>query len=411
MKIFILVAVLIATAPANTQEQSFTIGAINLYGYAGVDVSRLKATLPLREGNQVLTGTKEKIVADITLAIKRAIGREVVDVAPVCCDERGRLLIYIGLRDESVRHTTYNIQPRGSARLSATAIRVYRDAEQALSNAIYRGASGEDDSQGYALSVDPDARVRQLALHHYAARNSTSVRHVLASARDVKQRQIAAEILGYAGRSREQIRALIRASHDVDSGVRNNAIRALVVLARSSPSVSALIPGECFIDLLNSGIWSDRNKSVALLAVLTKGRDARLLACLREQAFTSLIEMARWSYAGHADSARLILGRVAGIEEKTLTAMVARQEIEPIIEVVTTQKKIAGNARHNCPLCAALHKKSAFSFGDSLLRRSKMFIARGNLRLFRSVGAACNCSPKSRLRTSGARRLIKTARL
>jgi hypothetical protein len=124
-----------------------------------------------------------------------------------------------------------------------------------------------------------------------------------------------------------------------------------VVLAKSSSAASALIPGECFIDLLNSSIWTDRNKSVALLDVLTKARDARLLACLREQALTSLVEMARWSDAGHADTARLTLGRVAGIDEKTLTAMVARQEIEPIIKVVTTQKN---NARHDCSVCAAL---------------------------------------------------------
>ncbi len=354
MKILLLVAIITAAAPAFSQEQSFTIGAIDFYGHAGVDVDRLKAALPLREGDQVLSGTKEKIVADVTQAIKRAIGREVADVAPICCDERGRLVIYIGLRDESVRQTAYNTAPRGSARLSPTAIKVHRDAEQALSEAMKKGVSGEDDSAGYALSLDPEARAKQLALHVYAARHSTSVHRVLASASDVEQRQIAAEMLGYTGRSRKQIRALIRASHDVDSGVRNNAIRALVVLARSSSEASAMIPGECFIDLLNSGTWTDRNKSAGLLAELTKGRNARLLACLRQQALTSLIEMAHWSYAGHAYSARLMLGRIAGVDEKTLTTMVERQEIEPIIKVITTQKKTGDSARRDCPPCAAL---------------------------------------------------------
>jgi hypothetical protein len=354
MKILILVTILTATAPAYSQEQSFTIGGIDFYGHTGVDVGPLRAALPFHEGDQVVPEPKEKIVAQVTQAIKRATGRDVADVAPVCCDGSGRLLLYIGLRVKSARRTAYNSAPRGSARLSRTAIKIHEDAEQALANAVSKGVSGEDDSQGYALSIDPEARARQLALHEYAVRHATSVRHVLASSRDVEQRQIAAEILGYAGRSRAQIRALIRASHDVDNGVRNNAIRALVVLARSSSEASAMIPGECFIDLLNSGIWTDRNKSVALLAVLSKERDAQLLACLREQALTSLVEMARWSNAGHADTARLLLGRVAGLDENTLTAMVARQEIEPIIEVVTTQKKIAVDVKRDCPLCAAL---------------------------------------------------------
>lgn len=357
MKILILVAVLRATAPAFNQEQAFTIGAIDFYGHAGVEADRLKTALPFREGDQISPEPKETIVAEVTQAIKRATGRDVADVAPVCCDERGRLLIYIGLRDKSVRQTAYNPAPHGLDRLSPTAIKLHRDAEQAFSEAMQKGVSGEDDSQGYALSIDRDARVKQLALHVYAARHATSVRRVLASASDVEQRQIAAEMLGYANRAREQIRALIRASHDIDSGVRNNAIRALVVLAKSSSEASAMIPGECFIGLLNSGIWTDRNKSVALLAELTKGRDARLLACLRERSLTSLIEMARWSFAGHADSARLMLGRIAGIDEKTLTAMVERQAIEPIIKVVTIPQKIPRTARRECPPCSALKRR------------------------------------------------------
>jgi len=109
--------------------------------------------------------------------------------------------------------------------------------------------SGEDDSEGYALSLDPQAHTKQLTLHIRGAPFDIGASRV-GICRDVEQRQIAAEILGYAGRSREQVRALIRAGHDVDSGVRNNAIRALVVLARSSSEASAMIPGECFVGLL-----------------------------------------------------------------------------------------------------------------------------------------------------------------
>jgi len=64
--------------------------------------------------------------------------------------------------------------------------------------------------------------------------------------------------------------------------------------------------------------------------------------------------MARWSFAGHADNARLTLGRIAGIDEQTLTAMVERKEAEAIIKALTTQKRNADTARRDCPLCAAL---------------------------------------------------------
>ncbi len=143
----------------------------------------------------------------------------------------------------------------------------------------------------------------------------------------------------------------VRVYNYFDDGVRNNAIRALVVLARSSAEASAIIPGECFVGLLNSGIWTDRNKSAELLAVLTRQRNPRLITCLRKEALTSLVEMARWSYPGHADSARLMLGRIGGIKEKTLIGMLERQEVEPIINALTTQKN---NASRSCPVCAAL---------------------------------------------------------
>jgi len=353
MKILVLIAILTAAAPALAQDESFTIGAIDFYGRDGINIDLIRAALPLREGDQLSRASKERMVRRVKKAIRQATGREVSDVAPVCCDNRGRLIVYIGLRGKSVGQTLYNPSPHGSARLPPAALKINRDIEKALLNAIKKGVSGEDDSRGYALSLDPETRTKQLALRGYVTRHSPIVMRVLTSARNVEHRQTAAEMLGYADRSPEQIAALIHASHDVDDGVRNNAIRALVVLARSSTEASASIPGECFVGLLNSGLWTDRNKSAELLSVLTAHRDPTLLTCLHEQALTSLVEMARWSSPGHADSARLMLGRIAAIEETTLIAMITRKEIEPIINTLTTQKNNGDNTKP-CLLCKAL---------------------------------------------------------
>jgi len=353
MKVLLLIAILIVAAPAFSQDESVTVGAIDFYGGDGLDLNSIRAALPLREGDRVSRASKEKMITGLREAIKRVTGHEPSDVEPFCCNDRGTLMIYIGLGGESAGQIRYNPPPRDSVRLPAVALKVYREADAAWLNAMKKGVSGEDDSQGYALSLDPEARSKQLAVHAYVARHAATVKRVLESARDVEQRQIAAEMLGYAGRSREQIRALIRASYDVDDGVRNNAIRALAVISRSSSEATAMIPGECFVDLLNSGVWTDRNKSAALLGALTEQRNPGLLTCLREHAVPSLLEMARWSYPGHADSARLMLGRIAGIDEQTLTGLLERHEVEPIINALTTQND-AANAGHSCRPCAAL---------------------------------------------------------
>jgi hypothetical protein len=137
--------------------------------------------------------------------------------------------------------------------------------------------------------------------------------------------------LGYARRSAEQIQALARASYDSDETVRNNAIRALAVLAQSNPRVAGRIPAEHFIAMLSSGSWTDRNKPGFLLDELSKRRDPKLLSQLRSRALDSLIEMARWRSRGHADFARILLGRIAGIEETHLLQLVDAGQVDQII--------------------------------------------------------------------------------
>ena len=126
----------------------------------------------------------------------------------------------------------------------------------------------------------------------------------------------------------------MRGSYDSDEIVRNNAIRALGVLAQSNPRVAAGIPPEHFIAMLSSGSWTDRNKAGFLLAELSKGREPKLLSQLRSRALKSLIEMARWRSSGHAGFARILLGRIAGIAETRLQRLVDAGQVDQIIEAL-----------------------------------------------------------------------------
>jgi hypothetical protein len=325
---------------AFAQDQSITLGSIDFYGYAGVDTEKLRAALPLRAGDALSRESRDKIVLSLRQAVKQALGREPSDVATLCCDERGRILIYIGLqRAEWAQRFQYNPAPQASLTLPPAAIEVYRAADEALSNAIMRGISGEDESQGYSLSVDPEARAKQLALHDYAARNAALLRRVLKSAKDTEQRRIAAELVGYTGSSQEQFDALVRASMDVDALVRNNAMRALGVVSRSNPTLAARVPAGIFIELLHSGTWTDRNKAAFVLSALTERRNPGLLARLKAKALDPLLEMARWHSLAHAYTPRLLVGRLAGIDEQVLIGMIGRGDVEPIIAALSARKK------------------------------------------------------------------------
>ena len=90
--------------------------------------------------------------------------------------------------------------------------------------------------------------------------------------------------------------------------------------------------------MLNSGVWEDRNKAALLLDVLSHRRDPRLLRVLRSQALESLVEMARWRNPGHASNARVILGRIAGIEEERLQQLAASGKVDEIVNASRNKK-------------------------------------------------------------------------
>jgi hypothetical protein len=325
---------------AQAGQGQASVKFIDFYGYVGLDVDKVRAALPIHEGDQftspeALDGERPRIEA----AVRRATGRPAAEVSFVSAGQ-GVVFVYIGLSGRNVKSFPFNRRPKGDARLPAEALDVQRQANDALFSALERGFGVEDDSKGFALSRDDEtARAKQLAMHEYAARHEGEIRAVLRSSADDEQRRVAAQMLGYANQSARQIADLVWASHDPDEYVRNNATRALFVLANSDPKTAARIPAAGFIDMLNSGIWTDRNKASGLLSALSRWRTPRLLAAMRARAFDSLVEMARWRETGHANSARMILGRMGGIEEMRLNEIVGdNAQVDVIINAARRKR-------------------------------------------------------------------------
>jgi hypothetical protein len=323
----ILVAAVLMAAG---QDQPMRIGVIDFYGYAGLDVDQIRSRLPLKEGDAIsnpraLTDAVNKVVKSIT-------GRPATDVEPVCCDPQGNWMIYVGLPGTSVVPAKFNPVPKGKFHFAPDIVELYNQTMEASSSAILKGNSSEDHSQGFALSSEPALRAKQLEVHTYASEHDKLILQVLNSSSDARQRAVAAFMLGYGRRSQQQISALVHASHDADDTVRNNATRALAVLADSNPKVAARIPASGFIRMLSSPSWTDRNKAGFLLMYLTRTRDPKLLRQIHAEALTPLIEIARWKDHAHALSARVLLGRIAGIPDERLVELANADNAEEIIK-------------------------------------------------------------------------------
>lgn len=106
---------------------------------------------------------------------------------------------------------------------------------------------------------------------------------------------------------------LLGAIHDSDEDVRNNATRALAIMAgcrKTHPAIK--IPFGPFIDMIKSLVWTDRNKGCMVLQQVMNEPAPAEMSALKREALPELAEMAAWKDRSHAGTAWFILGRLAG---------------------------------------------------------------------------------------------------
>jgi len=317
-----LIVVAIGGEPAASDRRP--LAEIDFFGYKGLDLAAVRAALPFHEGDSFPPARvkSDELKRQVGVAIKAVIGREPTDVAFVCCDAKQHYMVYIGLPGESYQALALNPAPTGDVRFPKDAVRLRDALEDAWTRAVMSGHATEDDSEGYTLTNDPKARRAELAIRDYALQHEDLVLHVLTSSGDARHRAIAAQMMGYGRQSDQQVDALVHAGLDADDGVRNDAVRALEVLATAKPAAARRIPTEPFLRLMRSGAWSDHNKASLVLVALTASRDPQVLARVRAEALDSILEMGRWRSIGHAEAALTILGRMAGIDETTLQQLI-----------------------------------------------------------------------------------------
>jgi HEAT repeat protein len=214
-------------------------------------------------------------------------------------------------------------------------VKAGEEFSEAQSSAVQRGDFVEDRTKGHSLMHDPAARAIQEQFIVFAQRDLPLLRRVLRNASDPVHRALAAQVLAYAADKQSVVEDLVRAMSDPADEVRNNAMRALAVFAEAVPDSKTTIPripAAAFLAFLNSPIWSDRNKAALALATLSARRDKSVLREIRESALVPLAEMARWKSTGHAQTAFMILARVAGYSDEAATALWDQGKREVVIQ-------------------------------------------------------------------------------
>ncbi len=329
LSVLLVVGALAGFAPP---DETARVGRVELFGTGARGVAPLRAALDRFEGTTFALNERgvRSLRRQLSDRVASSTGHAPTDIETVCCDDGGAWTIYVGLADGSAT-PPLDPRPTGSAALPPALVQAHGALMDALGDAIRAGRPEEEHSSGYALGEDPELRRRQLSFRDQALAAADRLYEVLESSKDDEARAVAAQALGYVGPSERQVEALVRAARDAGEGTRNNAVRALGVLADSPLPLARAIPADPFIALLRSGQWTDRNKGLMVLTALSVPRPPALLERLRGECLADLVEMARWRGRGHADPARVLLGRAAGIPEERLSELVAAGDVEAIV--------------------------------------------------------------------------------
>lgn len=302
-------------APLLAPAQPPRIGLIDYYGLRKVPLEKVRKALGVKEGDP-LPASK----AEVEERLEALPGVVRAHLEAVCC-EAGDTILFVGIEEKGAPHFDFREPPAGSDQLPEEMAEAYGGFMQALEAAVRGGNNGDDLRAGHSLMADPAARAFQERFVAFAELDLPRIREVLRNSSNDEHRAMAAYIIGYAPRKREVVDDLQYAIQDSNDSVRNNAMRALGaigVLAARDPDLGIRISPTWFVQMLNSILWSDRNKAAMALVSLTEDRPAPVLDLIRERALESLAEMARWRSLGHALGPYTLIGRLAGLTEQQI---------------------------------------------------------------------------------------------
>jgi hypothetical protein len=290
------------------------IGIIDFYGVRKANHDRLSKALGVSAGDPM---PPSKSAVEEKLETVSGVARARVEA--VCCAAGGAIL-FVGIEERGAPHSEFRPLPAKDVSLPAPILETYAEFLRAVEAAARRGQSSEDLIEGHSRMADPACRELQQRLVTLAGEHVAALRDVLRNSVDDEQRSTAAAVIGYVPKNKKRmvVDDLQYALQDSDDAVRGNAARTLTafaVLARQDPEQGIKVSPTWLVEMLNSIVWSDRNKACLALLHLTEDRNSDVLALVRDRALESLAEMARWNSLAHALPAYILLGRAGGVAE------------------------------------------------------------------------------------------------
>lgn len=331
-RIALTAALMVITATSVPAQRQDKVGLVDFYGYGTLTRDQLTQTLGVNPGEPL-----PKDDGAIATRMKQLPGVERVVVTRVCCVETGTQL-FVGLVRTGAPTVFWHPRPTGAIRVADTVRALYDSLMARTLDAARSGQMEDNVDEGHSLLGYQPAREVQLAIQRYTVAHVDELRRVLRTSSADADRAIAADVLQYVNEKQSVIPDLVVAARDPYDVTRNNAVRALYafgMLAERRPDLGLRIPYEAIVPLLNSPVWTDRNKTSMALWALTQSRDPALLTLLKQDALGSLVEIARWQSQGHAFPGLLVIARITGMSDEAAFQAVQAGDRDSILSRVS----------------------------------------------------------------------------
>ncbi|HYE72775.1 MAG TPA: hypothetical protein VEF04_05565, partial [Blastocatellia bacterium] len=118
------------------QEPPKRIGVIDFFGHTGIDLAKINASIPLREGDEFNIEAAEEKVNQSREIITKLIGHPPTDISIGCCDSNGNWTIQFGLSGKSFPD---HPNPKGTSRLPPQALSLYEQYMNGVMEAVQKG--------------------------------------------------------------------------------------------------------------------------------------------------------------------------------------------------------------------------------------------------------------------------------
>src|SRR5436853_417786 len=138
MNIFakVICCIFLCVGYVTSQEQQIRVGAIEFYGYKGIDVAPIRAALPIKDGATFSMAAMDDVKRQIKQAVKRVTGYEPARAPMTCCDAQGNWNVFIPLNGLNNKPIAYKPVPTGTVLMPQAALDLDRKAHAALMTAV-----------------------------------------------------------------------------------------------------------------------------------------------------------------------------------------------------------------------------------------------------------------------------------